>query len=95
MIRFIIGVESEFCRKVWAACMKIPKGKVRTYKWIAQEIGHPKAYRAVGNALAENPFAPVVPCHRVIRSDGKLGGYSKGINKKIDLLEKERVKPLV
>jgi len=81
---------SEFCQKVLLECLKIPVGEVRTYKWIARKIGHPKAYRAVGNILSKNPFSPIIPCHRVIRSDGKLGGYSKGIDKKISLLKKEK-----
>jgi len=74
----------KFYKKVWIECMKIPEGETRTYKQIAEKIGHPKAYRAVGSALAGNPFAPFIPCHRVIRSDGKLGNYSGpgGIKKK-------------
>lgn len=87
-------MKNEFTRKVWDACREIPEGEVRTYKWIAGKIGHPKAYRAVGSALAKNPFAPHVPCHRVIRSDGKPGGYSGrgGIGGKIRLLRKEKAK---
>jgi methylated-DNA-[protein]-cysteine S-methyltransferase len=84
------GRVSAFNIKVWAQCLKIPEGEVRTYKWLAEKIGHPKAYRAVGNALASNPFAPAVPCHRVIRSDGSPGGYSGGVKKKIVMLEKEK-----
>jgi len=80
----------EFYQKVWLACLEIPEGQTRTYKWIAEKIGHPKAYRAVGNALSKNPFAPVIPCHRVIREDGKLGGYTDGIKKKLELLKKEK-----
>lgn len=80
-----------FYQKVWKACMKIPPGEVRSYKWLAQRIGMPKAYRAVALALKKNPFAPYVPCHRVIRSDGSIGGYSApgGIRKKKMLLKKE------
>ncbi|MEF3280808.1 MAG: MGMT family protein [Elusimicrobiota bacterium] len=80
-----------FFQKVWFCCMSIPCGKTRSYKWIAEKIGHPKAYRAVALALKRNPFAPYVPCHRVIRSDGKIGGYSAkgGIKKKKELIEKE------
>ncbi|OIO73497.1 MAG: hypothetical protein AUJ85_07895, partial [Elusimicrobia bacterium CG1_02_37_114] len=82
----------KFYKKVWIECMKIPEGETRTYKQIAEKIGHPKAYRAVGSALAGNPFAPFIPCHRVIRSDGKLGNYSGpgGIKEKKSLLKKER-----
>ncbi|MBI4057003.1 MAG: MGMT family protein [Elusimicrobia bacterium] len=65
-----------FYQKVWKACAQIPKGETRTYGWIARKIGNPKAARAVGGALGRNPFAPTIPCHRVIRSDGHLGGYS-------------------
>lgn len=80
-----------FYQKVWLKCMEIPKGETRSYKWIAKEIGHPKAYRAVALALKKNPFAPYVPCHRVIKSDGSIGGYSAkgGIKRKIQLLKKE------
>ncbi len=71
--------------------LKIPRGETRTYKEIAKAIRHPKAYRAVGNALKRNPLPIVIPCHRVIRSDGSIGGYSAGGSKrKAELLEKER-----
>ncbi len=81
-----------FQRAVWKACMSIPPGETRSYKWIAEKIGRPGAVRAVGNALGKNPFAPVVPCHRVIRSDGSPGGFSGpgGTRAKAALLEKER-----
>ena len=81
-----------FQQEVWKACYKIPKGTTRTYSWIAREIGRPQAVRAVGTALGQNPFAPIIPCHRVLRSDGGLGGYSGrgGIKTKVALLEKER-----
>ena len=83
-----------FFRKVWIACASIPAGKTRTYGWIAKRIGYPGAARAVGTALAKNPFAPVIPCHRVIRSDGSLGGYSGkgGLKTKRALLRKENKK---
>ncbi len=68
----------------------IPAGRVRTYGWVARKIGHPNAARAVGNALKKNPLAPMVPCHRVISSNG-IGGYSGGLEKKRRLLEKEGV----
>ncbi|MCX7957275.1 MAG: MGMT family protein [Endomicrobia bacterium] len=80
-----------FCKKVWLATLKIPYGEVRTYKWVANKIGHPKAYRAVGSALRKNPLAPLIPCHRVVGSKGKIGGYSKGISSKIKLLKEENV----
>ncbi|MBI2916020.1 MAG: MGMT family protein, partial [Elusimicrobia bacterium] len=82
-----------FYRKVWKECLKIPVGETRTYGWIARKIGHPGSARAVGQALAKNPFAPYVPCHRVTRSDGSLGGYSArgGVAQKRKILEKEKV----
>ncbi|MDR3306925.1 MAG: MGMT family protein [Endomicrobium sp.] len=81
-----------FYVKVWAACFNIPAGKTSTYKQIAEKISAPKAARAVGTALAKNPFAPIIPCHRVIRSDGKLGGYSAsgGLKKKQEMIKYER-----
>ncbi len=78
-------------KKVWKALLEIPSGEVRTYSWLAKKIGVPKAVRAVGNAVGKNPFAPDVPCHRVIRQDGTLGGYSGpgGLKTKVKLLKKE------
>ncbi len=70
--------KTQFERDVLIATFKIPKGKISTYGRIAQEIGKPKAYRAVANALHKNPLSPVVPCHRVIRSDGSFAGPKKG-----------------
>lgn len=83
-----------FCRKVWLACLRIPEGETRSYKWLAVRIGRPGAARAVGVALGKNPFAPLVPCHRVIRADGKPGGYSGpgGLKSKLSLLKKEKKK---
>ncbi len=80
-----------FYQAVWQACAQIPKGQVRTYAWIAKKIGNPKSARAVGRALGANPFAPVIPCHRVVRSDGGLGGYSGegGIKTKARMLREE------
>ena len=66
----------EFYRLVWKECLKIPKGETRSYKQIAETLKRPRAARAVALALKRNPFAPFVPCHRVIRSDGRAGGYS-------------------
>lgn len=82
-----------FQKKVWAALTTIPKGKTITYKELAKKIGKPKATRAVANAVGANPCAPNIPCHRVIRSDGKLGGYSGvgGVKTKLSLLKKEGV----
>jgi len=82
---------TKFQVKVWKYLKKIPKGKVKTYKQVAIGINRPKAARAVANACAQNPYAPQIPCHRVIRTDGDLGGYSGkgGIKKKKKLLIKE------
>tara|TARA_B000000475_G_C15872475_1_gene396943 strand:+ start:533 stop:796 length:264 start_codon:yes stop_codon:yes gene_type:complete len=79
--------------KVWNEIKKIPYGEVRTYKQIAESIGHPKSSRAVANACARNPNPPIIPCHRVIRSNGSLGGYSGvgGVETKRKLLNKEGV----
>ncbi len=79
---------SSFAEKVYAVVKKIPKGKVLTYKQVAERAGKPKAYRAVGNILNKNRN-PKVPCHRVIRSDGTLGGYAWGGKKKVEILKKE------
>lgn len=83
---------SPFQQAVWRACMSIPSGQTRSYKWIAEKIGKPGAVRAVGSALGKNPFAPVVPCHRVIKSDGTMGGFSApgGVKAKLKLLKKEK-----
>jgi len=91
-IRKKIKSYSLFYQKVWLACAEIPEGKTMTYGELARKIGHPGAARAVGQALAKNPFAPQVPCHRVIRSDGAMGGYSGpgGIKTKIKMLAREK-----
>jgi len=82
-----------FQLKVWSYLKKIPRGKVKTYSEVAKAIGKPLAVRAVANAIGKNPLAPQIPCHRVIRSDGSLGGYSGkgGIKTKRLLLKKEGV----
>ena len=82
-----------FQLKVWNYLKKIPKGKVKTYLEVAKGIGKPKAFRAVANAVGKNPYPPKIPCHRVIRSDGSLGGYSAkgGIKLKRQLLRSENV----
>ena len=83
--------KTEFETEVLVATFNIPKGKVSTYKRVAKKIGRPYAYRAVGNALHKNPLAPVVPCHRVVRSDGGFGGEKKGAESRRNLLEKEGI----
>ena len=82
---------TKFQLKVWKYLKKIPKGKVKTYKQVAIIIKSPESARAVANACAKNPYAPRIPCHRVIRTDGTLGGYSArgGIKKKRIMLKKE------
>jgi methylated-DNA-[protein]-cysteine S-methyltransferase len=79
-----------FNEKVWAICARVPKGKVTTYAAIARKLGT-VAYRAVGNAMNKNPYAPRVPCHRVVGSDGSLTGFAAGIEKKKRLLKAEGV----
>ena len=82
---------TKFQLQVWNYLKKIPKGTVKTYKQVAIAINKPKSARAVANACAKNPYAPTVPCHRVVRSDGNLGGYSAkgGTKKKAKLLRIE------
>jgi len=84
-----------FQEKVWALCRKIPRGKVTTYKILAEKLGV-KSYQAIGQALKRNPYAPQVPCHRVVASDGRLGGFmgqrtGKCLMKKTSLLRKEGI----
>ena len=84
---------TKFQIKVWKAIGNIPKGKILTYKELAKTIGKPKAARAIANACGKNLYPIKIPCHRVIRSDGNIGGYSGkgGVNSKIILLKKEGV----
>ena len=84
---------TKFQLKVWKYLKTIPKGQVKTYKQVAIAIKSPKSARAVANACGKNPYAPKIPCHRVIRSDGGLGGYSGrgGIKTKLRLLIAEKV----
>lgn len=85
--KFLSGTEFE--RKVWALLVEIPFGETRSYKWVAEKTGSPGASRAVGRALSKNPIPVVFPCHRVIESDGSLGGFSAGTDIKVRLLEME------
>ena len=86
---------SKFQRKVWNYLKKIPKGKTKTYSQVASAIGSPSSIRAVANAIGKNPYSPKIPCHRVIRSDGSLGGYSvKGAIKTKRMLVKKEGKLL-
>ena len=85
---------TKFQVKVWSYLRRIPRGSVKSYYQVAKGIGKPLAVRAVANAIGKNPYAPKIPCHRVIRSDGSLGGYSGkgGIKTKRFLLKKEGIK---
>ena len=81
-----------FFGRAWAACRRIPAGETRSYAWLASEAGSPLAIRAAGQAMARNRFVLIVPCHRVIASDGDLRGYGAGgLKVKADLLARERV----
>ena len=90
VINYLKG-KTQFERDVFVATYKIPKGKISTYKRIAEKVGKPKAYRAVANALHKNPLSPIVPCHRVVRSDGSFGGDVKGANWRRKMVEKEGI----
>src|SRR5208283_2273165 len=89
--KFIEGTAFE--HKVWRALSGIPYGETRSYRWIAECAGSPKAARAAGQALKKNPLPIIVPCHRVIASDGSLGGYSGGVEVKQWLLMHEKKLP--
>jgi O-6-methylguanine DNA methyltransferase len=81
--------KKEFSKKVYSVVSKIPKGSFLTYKEVAKKAGSPKACRAVGNILNKN-YNSRVPCHRVIKSNGEIGGFNKGAEEKIELLKKEK-----
>jgi methylated-DNA-[protein]-cysteine S-methyltransferase len=83
---------ASFSEKTLKLLSRIPRGRVTTYGAIARQLKKPGAARAVGNACNANPYAPRVPCHRVVASDGRIGGYAKGTRKKIELLEKEGIR---
>jgi O-6-methylguanine DNA methyltransferase len=78
-----------FQKAVWQALLSIPHGELRSYQEIAQAIGRPQSVRAVANAIGANPICVLIPCHRVIRSDGSIGGYSSGLAIKRQLLVRE------
>jgi len=82
---------TKFQASVLELVSKVPKGKVTTYKELARALGRPRAWRAVANALAKNPSPMRIPCHRVIRSDGKVGGYKLGGKRKAELLLREGI----
>jgi O-6-methylguanine DNA methyltransferase len=79
-----------FAKKVYKAVLSIPIGEVRSYKWVAQKTGKPHATRAVGQILKHNPWPLIIPCHRVVCANGKLGGYARGEKKKKTLLDLEK-----
>jgi O-6-methylguanine DNA methyltransferase len=96
--RLDLSGSTPFQRRVWKATMEIPYGQVRSYKWVAGKIGNPSACRAVGHALAANPLPVIIPCHRVIRSDGQPGGFggrAGNVQTKIEMLSLEgyRLRP--
>lgn len=82
--------KTNFTQKVYELVKQIPKGYVSTYGSVAKALGI-KAYRAVGNAMNKNPYAPKVPCHRVVKSNGEVGEFASGTKKKIQMLRKEGV----
>jgi O-6-methylguanine DNA methyltransferase len=83
---------TDFQKSVWNALRKIPAGRTKSYGEIARAIGRPKAVRAVGGACGANPVPVLIPCHRVLAADGKIGGFSGGLDRKRDLLAREGVK---
>lgn len=85
-----LSAGTKFQIDAWRKARQIPYGTVQSYGWIAREIGKPKAARAVGQAMGANPLSIIVPCHRVVRSDGELGGFARGLTCKRQLLALER-----
>lgn len=95
--RFLVPLDliegTPFQRKVWDTLLTIPYGETRSYKWLAQQVGQAKGFRAVGAANGANPLPIVVPCHRVVNTDGRLGGYGSGLDAKRALLRLEGALP--
>jgi len=91
-VRRCLPDKTKFEKDVLVATFKIPLGKVSTYKRIAEKVARPRAYRAAANALHKNPLHPVVPCHRVVRSDGKFGGNKKEAESRRKLVAQEGVR---
>ncbi|MFM2484198.1 methylated-DNA--[protein]-cysteine S-methyltransferase [Celerinatantimonas yamalensis] len=91
----VVMTGTPFQRSVWQALMTIPFGETRTYQQLANAIGHPRAVRAVGAANGRNPISIIVPCHRVIGSNGKLTGYAGGVERKAALLQLEGVRSML
>ena len=94
-VRFAVPLDltagTPFQQAVWRALLKIPRGETRSYAWVAKQVGRPRATRAVGAACGSNPVPLIVPCHRVVASDGSLGGFSGGLPVKKKLLKLEGV----
>ncbi len=88
-VNLVLLQGTDFEKKVWLSLRAVPYGETRTYKWVAERIDNPKAVRAVGQALSRNPIPIVLPCHRIIESDGSIGGYSSGVDIKRRLLDME------
>ncbi|MGR3309657.1 MAG: methylated-DNA--[protein]-cysteine S-methyltransferase [Candidatus Brocadiales bacterium] len=86
-----LSIGTQFQQRVWRKLKDIPYGEVRTYKWVAEGISLPKGVRAIGQACGSNPVPIIIPCHRVIRTDGSLGGFSSGIAIKEQLLKLEGI----
>ena len=84
------SIMTDFEKKVLREACKIPLGQVRSYKWLAKKCGKPKAYRAIANALHKNPFPLIIPCHRVVKNDHKIGGYAFGVPLKQELINLEK-----
>ena len=89
MLKQMVKELTHFEKKVYTVVKEIPPGETRSYSWVAKRIGKPKAIRAVGTALKNNPFPIIIPCHRVVSSNGSMGGYAFGIELKKRLLEAE------
>lgn len=81
---------NSFTKRVYNVVLSIPLGEVRTYKWVAQKAGNPKAARAVGQIMKRNPYPLIIPCHRVVAANNKLGGYSQGVKYKKMLISLEK-----
>ncbi|MDP6647629.1 MAG: MGMT family protein [Dehalococcoidales bacterium] len=91
--KFDLGTATLFQRRVWETTQLIPYGETRSYRWVAERMGQPAAARAVGQALAKNPLPIIIPCHRVVTNNGKLGGFSGGLEMKRYLLRLEQPNP--
>jgi methylated-DNA-[protein]-cysteine S-methyltransferase len=92
--RLDLSRATAFERQVWEITRLIPYGKTRSYSWAAEQIKKPRAVRAVGQALGKNPLPIIIPCHRVLAKNGKLGGYSGGLEMKKRLLYLEGILPV-